>query len=118
LLEIIGAGKLQVCAEIAHNVAMDSVRTVRERSLAIDALLQLNDPRLNALATSLETDIVRWPDAMARHAAIDLFPTYMPVPRLLQIPEFQAAARDQSHGPFYGRRCSCSTGMGQIIGNF
>jgi hypothetical protein len=47
--------------------------------------LQLNDPHLEAIAVSLETDAVRWPDAMARHALIDLFPGHLPVPRLLNI---------------------------------
>jgi hypothetical protein len=85
LLQIIGAGKLQSCADIANEVATDSTRTVHERSFAIDALVQLNDPRLDTLAISLATDAVRWPDAMARRAALDLFPKYLPIPRLLQI---------------------------------
>lgn len=85
LLQIIGAGKLAGCADIAYAVAMDEGRTVRERSLAIEALLHLDDPRLETLAVSLETDPVRWPDAMTRHAALDLFPTYLPVPRLSRI---------------------------------
>ncbi len=74
LLQIIAAGKLGGCADIAYAAAMDSARTVRERSLAIEALLQLNDPRLDALSASVETDTDRWPDAMARHAVLDLFP--------------------------------------------
>lgn len=85
LLQIIAAGKLGGCADIAYAAAMDRARTVRERSLAIEALLQLNDPRLDALSVSVETDTDRWPDAMARHAVLDLFPTFMPVTRLSQI---------------------------------
>ena len=85
LLQMVAAGKLDGCADIAYAVAMDGARTVRERSLAIEALLQLNDPRLEALSVSVETDPARWPDAMARHAVLDLFPTYMPVARLSQI---------------------------------
>jgi hypothetical protein len=85
LLQMIGVGKLGGCADIAHEVAMDSVRAIGERSFALDALLQLNDPRVEAIAASLETDYIRWPDAMARHAALDLFPKHLPVPRLLNI---------------------------------
>lgn len=85
LLQIIAAGKLDGCADIAYAVAMDGAQTGRERRLAIDALLQLNDPRLEALSVSVETDSTRWPEAMARHALLDLFPTYMPVVRLSQI---------------------------------
>ncbi len=85
LLQMIGTGKLEGCTEIAHAVAMDSARTVRERSLAIGALTQLNDTRLDAIGASLQTDVARWPEAMASHAALDLFPDHMPVARLLNI---------------------------------
>ena len=85
LLRIIGAGKITACTDIAHEVAMDRERTLHERSLAIDALLQLDDPRLESLAHSLETDDARWPEAVARHAMIDLFPDYLPIPRLVKI---------------------------------
>ncbi|MGC1780036.1 MAG: hypothetical protein WBB34_19040 [Xanthobacteraceae bacterium] len=85
LLRMIGAGKLEECADIAHEIAMDSAQPVRSRTFALGALWQLNDPRLKAIGISLETDLVRWPDAMARHAALDLFPEHLPVDRLLNI---------------------------------
>ncbi len=85
LLQIVRAGKLGGCADIAYAAAMDRARTVHERGLAIEALLKLNDPRLEALSVSVNTDSARWPDAIARRAAIKLFPTFMPVARLSQI---------------------------------
>jgi hypothetical protein len=85
LLRIIGAGKITACADIAYGIATDRERTLHERSLAIEALLQLDDPRLESLAHSLETDAVRWPDAVARRTMIDLFPTYLPIPRIVKI---------------------------------
>jgi hypothetical protein len=85
LLQIIAVGKLGGCADIAYAAAMDGTRPVRERSLAIQALLELKDRRLGALSASIESDPASWPDATARHTALDLFPTYMPVGRLAQI---------------------------------
>jgi hypothetical protein len=85
LLQIVASGKLGGCADIAYAAAMDGARTARERSLAIEALLQLNDPRLEGLSASVETESVRWPDVMVRHAMLDLFPTFMPVARLSEI---------------------------------
>src|SRR6516165_7640279 len=85
LLQIVAAGKLTGCADIAHAAAMDESRTVHERRLAIVALLQLNDPRLEALTVSIEIDSARWSDELARHALLDLFPSKIPVPRLSQI---------------------------------
>jgi hypothetical protein len=65
LLRMIGAGKFTECADIAYEVAMDREGSLHERSSAIEALLQLNDPRLESLAHSLETDAARWRSAMA-----------------------------------------------------
>ncbi len=85
LLKIIGAGKISACADIAHDVAMEGDRNLHERSLAIEALLQLNDQRIERLAHSLETEAARWPDAVARRAMIELFPKHLPIPRLTKI---------------------------------
>ena len=85
LLQIVAAGKLGGCADIAYTVAMGGTRMVHERSLAIEALSQMNDPRLEALAISVETDPARWPDAATLNAVFELFPTCMPVARLSQI---------------------------------
>jgi hypothetical protein len=85
LLQIIAAAKLDGCADIAYAAAMDSARTVRERRVAIEALVQLNDPRLGARSVWVETESARWPDTMARHGVLDLFPAFMPITRLLQI---------------------------------
>jgi hypothetical protein len=85
LLQIVATGKLGGCADIAYAAAMDQAQTARERRLAIEALLQLGDPRLEALALSVETESDRWPDALARNAVLDLFPSYMPIARLSSI---------------------------------
>lgn len=85
LLQIIAAGKLIECSDIAYAAAMDSNRPHRERGLAIEALLQLMDPRLDQLASTIEKDPVLWPDTLARQAITSLFPTHMPVERLSQI---------------------------------
>ena len=85
LLKIIGAGKILACADIAYDVAMEGERNLHERSFAIEALLQLNDQRIERLAHSLEMDVVRWPDAVARRAMIELFPKHLPIPRLAKI---------------------------------
>jgi hypothetical protein len=82
LLQIVRAGKLSGCADMTYAAAIDETRTIPERILAIEALSKLNDQRLEALAASVTIDSSRWPDAIARRAVLDLFPTYMPVARL------------------------------------
>jgi hypothetical protein len=85
LLEIVGAGKLETCADIAYEAAMDGAGELRERGRGIVALVQLNDPRLEKLAISLENDPLTWPNAAARHATLDLFPAHLSVSRLSKI---------------------------------
>lgn len=85
LLQIVGFGKLGECTDIAYASAIDSARPISERRLAIEALCQLNDPRLEAIAASIEADPDRWPDKMARQAVIAFFPIYLPITRLSQI---------------------------------
>lgn len=85
LLEIIGAGKLTACADIAHDVAMNTACSVREREAAIDALMRLDDARLERLASSIESDPATWPDAIARPATVALFPRFLSVSRLSNI---------------------------------
>ena len=46
IFELIGAGRMEACADIAHDVAVDRTISPRERLDALDALIALNDPRL------------------------------------------------------------------------
>ncbi len=85
LLQMIGAGKMRGCADIAYGATTDSSRTLNERRFALGALLQLNDPRLRKIAVSLETDTAQWPEAVTCHLLFDLFPRHLPVRRLLNI---------------------------------
>jgi hypothetical protein len=85
LLRLIGAGKITASADTAYRLAMDHQRSVYERDYAIEALIELGDPRLETIAQSLESDPARWPEAVTRFAMITLFPTYLPVPRLVKL---------------------------------
>jgi hypothetical protein len=85
LLEIIGAGKLKMCADIAYAATMDTHRGLHERVYALASLLQLEDDRLETVAGALENDPALWPDRLARAITIELFPRYLPVQRLLAI---------------------------------
>jgi hypothetical protein len=85
LLQLIGAGKLRGCSDIAYAVLVDSQHSLHERAYAVEALLQLEDPRIETLATSIENDRVTWPDPVARQITVELFPRHLPVQNLLAI---------------------------------
>jgi hypothetical protein len=85
LLRMIGVGKMKECADICYEVARDSSGTLSDRRFALSALLQLNDPRLEEIANSLESGATEWPQPLVRHVVLDWFPEHLPVPRLLNI---------------------------------
>lgn len=85
LLRLIAAGKLAGCADLAFAAAMNGVGALYERTLAIDALLQLADPRLDGISASIVSDPHLWPPKVARRAMLRLFPKHMPVDCLKSI---------------------------------
>ena len=94
LLEIIAAGGLGVCADIVHDVALDVSRSVAERSMAIEALSRLEDPRLEALAASVASDRVKWPGPAAVRAVLQLFPQHISTERFIQVLETVTESAD------------------------
>mgnify|MGYP003836466271 CR=1 FL=1 len=85
LLELIGAGSMSSCSDIAYEVAIDDSSMSRERLAAIDALAQLNDPRLTDIARSLEEKQRIWPERLVRGIIIELFPNFIDPERLCRI---------------------------------
>ena len=94
LLELIGFGKLETCADIVYQVATDKTQPVRERKLAIDALVQLDDPRLTEIATSLASDPFLWSAGIATYTALSLMPAYLTASQLISLLE-----RTKDEGP-------------------
>jgi hypothetical protein len=85
LLQLIAAGKLGACAQIAYDVATDSAAQPYERRLASEALQHVQDARIEAVAASVDNDAARWPPAVARRVMVELFPAHMPVDRMKSI---------------------------------
>lgn len=85
LLDLIGAGLMAKCADIAHNVVIDELATNGERLGAIDALVSLGDSRLETLAQSLIGTSTRWPDELVRGAVMRLFPHHITPGQLCEV---------------------------------
>ncbi len=100
-LRLIAAGRLAICSDLAFEAAMNGGGTAYERTLAIEALLQLDDPRLDAISISIASDPHLWPPKVARRAMRSLFPTHMPVDRLKSIvqrvPDGRGSASDWAY---------------------
>jgi hypothetical protein len=85
LLELIGTAKLTGCADIVYGVVVDQKASHHERVSALDALVALNDVRLDKIATSIEKATARWPEPTARSVILRLFPAHLSVQQLCAI---------------------------------
>ena len=85
IFELIAAGKLADCADIAYSVAVEGQAPYRERIVALDALIALDDARLASIVASIVTDASLWPANIARPASLRLFSNYLSVQQLCAI---------------------------------
>mgnify|MGYP003707202597 CR=1 FL=1 len=84
LLELIGAGKLTTCADIAYAVAIDTEFDVRGRMEGLLALSELGDARLPHLFDQFSVTPANWPTELVSVAIAHLFPSHMSVMQLLE----------------------------------
>ena len=101
--ELIGAGRMKDCADIAYDMAMNPAGRQTERRDALDALIALDDPRLKKIASSIVSDAGLWPSALARSAIIILFPECLSVAQLRNVlprARSQHGASAISAGPY------------------
>ena len=79
LINLIEAGRIDTCADIVFEVACDTDAPEAERIMALDALVALDDKRLDKIVTDIAGAEDRWSDQMARNGIVCLFPKYMSV---------------------------------------
>ena len=84
LINIIEAGRIDACAEIAFDAAKDAKASIAERMAALDALIALEDKRLNEIAAGIAAADAQWPDREAQGAILRLFPKFMSIMQLCQ----------------------------------
>ncbi|WP_332856060.1 ATP-binding protein [Duganella sp. S19_KUP01_CR8] len=77
LLELVGAGRMSACADIAYAVSTDVASTRGERREAISALAALGDPRVQLIVQSIVDEPALWPDLLVRDVVVRLFPQHL-----------------------------------------
>ncbi|WP_246345265.1 ATP-binding protein [endosymbiont of Lamellibrachia barhami] len=85
LLELVAAVPMRDGADIAYSVVMQGDADSGERIDALEALIKLNDSRLEAVTLSMETDPDIWSNRLLKASIQKLFPTHIPVERLCHI---------------------------------
>ncbi|OLP45738.1 NACHT domain-containing protein [Rhizobium oryziradicis] len=79
VLDLIAAGPIPECADIAHEVALDQDIPATLRSTAISVLVALNDPRLAAISEGMGSRPDLWNDEVTRRSFVHLFPQHLPL---------------------------------------
>lgn len=85
LLELIAAVPMPEGADIAYAVVMGGEASVGERMNALDALIKLNDSRLELVISSIETDPILWPNSLVNTSIQRLFPANIQTDHLCRI---------------------------------
>ncbi len=84
LMNLIDAGCIVSCSDIAVQVARDATASNAERMAALDALVSLDEKRLTEIATGVAEADVPWSDWVAQGAILRLFPRFMSIKQLCQ----------------------------------
>ena len=85
LLELISAGQMVSCADIAHDVASAPGNDARDRLNGLLALAELQDSRLPTLLDLIASSSPDWPEELVRSVVIHLFPRHLSVPQLVKV---------------------------------
>ncbi|WP_307088379.1 hypothetical protein [Sphingomonas faeni] len=85
LIDLVQAGRMQGCLDIAAEVANDPKATQTDRITALTALAEMTEPGgLDALVTSVLTE-PHWPSGIKEGAIGSLFPKHMAIDRFVRM---------------------------------
>lgn len=82
LISLIEAGRIEACADIVLDITRDAAAPVIERVRAIDALVNLDDRRLEEVSACIANGDEIFGESISRGAVPRLFPRYMSVEQL------------------------------------
>lgn len=85
LLQLVAYAEMRDCSDLVYAIAIDPSVEDDERLTAIDALVQLTDPRLSTLVQEMLEPSEHWPEPLIRGAINELFPAYLGPEVLVQL---------------------------------
>ena len=84
LLNLIEAGPIGDCVDIAHGVALDVQASVVERLIAVDAMVAMRDSRIEDIARNLVAADGEWSHELALEVLSRLFPRDLSIDQFLK----------------------------------
>lgn len=85
LLEIIGAGRISACGDLALTIALDSDSELRERRIALETLSQIDDPYIPVVIENMLSQPEDWPENLQKAGILCFFPKFLPVEQLVSL---------------------------------
>ncbi|WP_370215280.1 hypothetical protein [Idiomarina sp.] len=82
LISLIEAGRIEACADIVSDITQEISATAVERIIAIQALVALEDKRLESISAGIADGDELWHEKVACGAILHLFPKHMSVDQL------------------------------------
>ncbi len=97
LLELVAAVPMREGADIAYSVVIHGEASVGERMDALDALIKLNDSRLESVISSIQIDPILWPNSLVNASTQRLFPAHIQADNLCRILSRINVSRDSTY---------------------
>lgn len=85
LIEIIGAGRICACGDLALAVAVNVGSEIRERRIALETLSQLEDPHIPAVIENMLSQPEKWPENLKKAGILCFFPKFLPIQQLASL---------------------------------
>lgn len=85
LIEIIGAGRIRACGDLALSVALNSDSELRERRMALETLSQLDDPHIPTIVENMLSQPGKWPEQLLKAGILCFFPKPLPIELLVSL---------------------------------
>ena len=96
LLDLIAAGPIRDCANIAHEIARDVDAPEVERLIAVNTMVAIGDAKLKDIASEIAAPGPNWPDSIAGYVVLRLFPQDLTVDQLCQALNWIQQATDRA----------------------
>lgn len=84
LLNLIESGRMKKCADLAFIVTQNSLAPANERIAALNALVAVDDNRLEKIAVDIANADAIWPNEPASEAILSLFPNHISINQICQ----------------------------------
>jgi hypothetical protein len=82
LIDVIGSGEINQCADLAYTAAINPTENQRVRSSGLETLGQLNDSYIFDVVANMQQYVEQWPEPLLKTAIVSFFPRHLSIEQL------------------------------------